>query len=142
MKYIGLSLGGCLRSIIADEVSEDDVMFIVTRTMCPDFDRYIKVVEQYHAVGNPYARDRKKYELNDYQLEEVTDLATRLWNTGKIHQPRVIVEESLGLTYSHPVGYGDGLWMEVVPSNRNTTPAVIAAYNHYKMLDSLTNDRN
>lgn len=138
MKRIGLSLGGCLASIMRGEVSEDDVMFIVTRTKCPDFVRYITVVEQYHKQGNPYSRNPEQYELNDYPLERVIDLATRLWNAGKIHQPRVFVEEGYGVSYNHPVGYGDGLWMEVVPSNQNTTPAVVEAYKKYKMLDALT----
>ena len=35
MMYIGTSLGGCLLSIMGGEVSEDDVMFIVTRTLSP-----------------------------------------------------------------------------------------------------------
>lgn len=140
MKLIGLSLGGCLQSLLANEVSEDDVMFIVTRTMAPTFDRYITVVEGYHAHGNPYSRNSGKYEMGDYPVEKVTDLATRLWNNGKIHQPRVFVHESGQSTYSHPVGYGDGLWMQVVPTNTNTTPAVVEAYEKYKMLDSLTRD--
>lgn len=138
MKLIGLSLGGCLASIMRGEVSEDDVMFIVTRTNCPDFDRYIKVVEQYHKQGNPYSRNPERYELGDYPLDKVTDLAVRLWNNGKVHQPRVFVEEGFGGTYRHPAEYGDGLWMEVVPGIRNTTPAVVEAYEKYKMLDSLT----
>lgn len=137
MKYIGLSLGGCLTSLMASEVSEDDVMFIVTRTMCPDFDKYIKVVEQYHAYGNPISRNSSQYDLIEYPLEKVTDLATRLWNSGKIHQPRIFVEET-GRRYNHPAGYGDGLWMQVVPSNTNTNPAVVDAYEKYKMLDALT----
>lgn len=138
MKYIGLSLGGCLRSLMAGEVSEDDVMFIVTRTMAPTLDKYITVVDTYHKQGNPYSRNSDRYELNDYPLDEVTDLATRLWNSGRIHQPRVFVEEGFSGTYRHPAQYGDGLWMEVVPSNNNTTPAVVEAYEKYKMLDSLT----
>jgi hypothetical protein len=138
MLYIGTSLGGCLRSILAHEVSEAEVMFIVTRTMCPDFQRYIQVVEAYHKQGNPYARNPDKYELGYYKLEEVTDLATRLWNSGKIHQPRVFVEEQSHGRYTHPFGYGDELWLEVRPSNYNTTPAVVDAYEKYKMLDALT----
>jgi hypothetical protein len=77
MKLIGLSLGGCLSSLMRGEVSEDDVMFIVTRTNCPDFDRYIKVVEAYHSQGNIYSSNPERYELTDYPLEKVTDLATR-----------------------------------------------------------------
>lgn len=137
MKLIGLSLGGCLQSILAGEVSEDDVMFIVTRTLCPQFDHYIKVVEQYYTYGNSYSRNSHRYELSNHKLEDVTDLATRLWNNGKIHQPRVFVDTHSG-KYTHPVDYGDGLWMEVVPGNRNTTPAVVEAYEKYKMLDALT----
>jgi hypothetical protein len=138
MKLIGLSLGGCLTSLMRSEVSEDDVMFIVTRTNCPDFDRYIKVVEAYHKQGNPYSRNPEQYELSDFPLEKVTDLAVRLYNAGKIHQPRVFADTSG--TYRHPSGYGDGLWMEVAPSNRNSTPAVVEAYEKYKMLDALTCD--
>lgn len=139
MKYIGLSLGGCLRSIMAGEVSEDDVMFIVTRTYAPKFDQYIQVVETYHAQGNPYASNTRNYDLGDFPIDEVTDLATRLWNGGKIHQPRVVMGDGYG-TYRHPSDYGDGVWMQVVPSNRNTTPAVMEAYDKYKMLDSLTRE--
>lgn len=136
MMYIGTSLGGCLRSLMANEVSEDDVMFIVTRTDCPDYERYIKVVDAYHAHGNPYSRNSQMYELDDYPLEKVRDLAARLWYSGKIHQPRTFVGGSG--SYRHPANYGHGLWLEVAPSNRNTNPAVVEAYEKYKMLDALT----
>ena len=52
MMYIGTSLGGCLVSLMHNEVSEDEVMFIVTRTFCPDYDAFIQVVEQYYSEGN------------------------------------------------------------------------------------------
>lgn len=134
--YIGTSLGGCLRAILAGEVSEDEVMFIVTRTNAPTHDRYIKVVEEYHATGNPYAHDPNRYEINSYPLEDVVALANRLWYSGKIHQPRTFEDDSYG--YRHPVTYGDGLWLYVAPLNRNTTPAVKDAWEKYKLLDSIT----
>jgi len=137
MMYIGTSLGGCLLSLLNGEVSEDDVMFIVTRTNCPEFDQYIEVVKQYHAQGNPYSRNPEKYELDNYPLEKVIDLATELWYDGKIHQPRTFVDQ-YGRPFRHPVGRGYGLWMQVVPVNTNTTPAVIEAYEKYKLLDALT----
>jgi hypothetical protein len=139
MKYIGLSLGGCLQSIMAGEVPEDDVMFIVTRTNAPTFDQYIKVVEAYHGHGNPTARYFQNYELSDHPLDNVTDLAIRLWNSGKIHQPRAIIGDGYG-SYRHPVEYGDGIWMQVVPIKQNTNPAVIEAWEKYKVLDALTRD--
>ena len=140
--YIGTSLGGCLLSLMANEVSEDQVMFIVTRTLCPDYSTFIQVVEQYYAEGNPYARNPAQYGLGDYDLIDVKALATRLYYSGRIHQPRVF--DSEGRTaghyyeYNHPAKLGQGLWMQVVPTNDNTTPAVVEAWEKYKMLDNLT----
>jgi hypothetical protein len=45
MMYVGTSLGGCLLGIMNNEVSEDDVMFIVTRTLCPDYDTFITLFD-------------------------------------------------------------------------------------------------
>jgi hypothetical protein len=139
--YIGTSLGGCLSSLMANEVSIDEVMFIVTRTMCPTFEKYIDVVKQYYAEGNPYARKSSQYDLTESSLDDVVEMASRLYYLGKIHQPRVFVEEGgFGVAYSHPARLGHGLWMQVVPTNTNSTPAVVEAYEKYKLLDVLTRD--
>ena len=142
MKYIGTSLGGCLLSLMAGEVSEDEVMFIVTRTLCPDYDRFIRVVEQYYLEGHPYARNPAQYGLGDYDLSAVKNLATRLYYSGRIHQPRVFDEQGRraghSYPYDHPARLGHGLWMQVVPTNDNDTPAVVEAYEKYKLLDALT----
>lgn len=142
MMYIGTSLGGCLTSLMANEVSEDEVMFIVTRTFCPDYQSFMQVVEQYHAEGNPYARNPAQYGLGDHDFTAVKNLATRLYFSGRIHQPRVFDDEGRRTghrsTYNHPAKLGYGLWMQVVPTNDNSTPAVVEAYEKYKMLDALT----
>jgi len=110
--YIGTSLGGCLVSLMHNEVSEDEVMFIVTRTLCP------------------------------YDLTKVKALATRLYYSGRIHQPRVFDDAGRkaghSYSYNHPAKLGQGLWMQVVPTNDNSTPAVVEAWEKYKMLDNLT----
>ena len=142
MMYIGTSLGGCLNSLMANEVSEDEVMFIVTRTLCPDYNSFMQVVEQYYSDGTPMTRTAYSYELKSYDLTKVKELATRLYYSGRIHQPRVF--DNAGRTaghyypYNHPAKLGHGLWMQVVPTNDNTTPAVVEAYEKYKMLDTLT----
>ena len=140
--YIGTSLGGCLLSLMAGEVSEDKVMFIVTRTFCPDYDAFMQVVQQYYAEGNPYARNPAQYGLGSYDLTEVKNLATRLYYSGRIHQPRVFDDEGRraghSYPYNHPAKLGQGLWMQVVPTNDNSTPAVVEAWEKYKMLDNLT----
>jgi len=135
MMYIGTSLGGCLQSMMANEVSEKEVMFIVTRTDAPDYERFINVVKAYHAQGNPFASRPGNYELGDYELEDVLKLAETLWYMGKIHQPRSFVG---AMGYQHPFNGGDQLWWQVVPTNTNSNPAAVDAYEKYKMLDILT----
>ena len=138
MMYIGTSLGGCLLSIMAGEVSEDEVMFIVTRTLCPTYEEYMNVVRQYHSDGNPYSNNPARYSLGDHPLDDVLELASKLYYSGRIHQPRVFSHELGHRDYAHPVRLGHGLWMQVVPTNDNTTPMVVEAYEKYKILDSLT----
>ena len=140
MQYIGTSLGGCLKSILAGEVSEDEVMCIVTRTDAPDYEKFIGLVKMYYAQGNPGARRAERYELDDHELEDVLLLAERLWYRGKIHQPRTFVGAGSILGYQHPFQIGGELWWQVVPTNSNSTPAVVDAYEKYKMLDTLTKD--
>lgn len=134
MNYIGTSLGGCLRSIMAGEVSEDEVMLIITRTDAPNLEKFIGVVKAYHRAGNPFATNGHNYELGDFPLDDVVALGQRLFEGGKIHQPRTFT----GYTGAHRFSGGDELWLEVVPTNKNTNPAVVDAYQKYKVLDNLT----
>ena len=140
--YIGTSLGGCLNSLMANEVSEDNVMFIVTRTMCPNYETFMQVVEQYYVEGTPITRSTYSYALSEYDLTKVKELATRLYFSGRIHQPRVFNNEGRNdghyYDYNHPAKLGQGLWMQVVPTNDNSTPSVVEAWEKYKMLDTLT----
>ena len=142
MMYIGTSLGGCLNSLMANEVSEEDVMFIVTRTLCPNYETFMQVVQQYYEGGTPITRTTYSYSLSEYEFTKVKELATRLYFSGRIHQPRVFDNEGRKeghhYQYNHPARLGQGLWMQVVPTNDNTTPAVVDAWEKYKMLDNLT----
>jgi arginine repressor len=127
---------------MANEVSEEDVMFIVTRTLCPNYETFMQVVEQYYEDGTPITRTTNSYALREYELTKVKELATRLYYSGRIHQPRVFDNEGRKeghhYQYNHPARLGQGLWMQVVPTNDNTTPAVVDAWEKYKMLDNLT----
>jgi hypothetical protein len=133
--YIGTSLGRCLRSILLDEVSEDDVLLIITRTMSPNLEEFIVIVKQYYDEGNYSSYRPKDYDLSVKPWEEVEILAKRLYTTGKVHQPRNFA--SLGSQFIHPELSND-IWVEVSPKNRNSTPVVVQAYDQYKMLDALT----
>jgi len=134
MMYIGTSLGGCLRSIMAGEVSKDDVLFIVTRTDCPTYEKFVDVVKKYHEQGNPYASNPDNYSLDLYDLDEVLGLGNYLWYEGKIHQPRTY---GTGSDYVHGELRGQ-LWIEIIPPNMMHNPAVKKLWDQTKMLVSLT----
>jgi hypothetical protein len=135
MMYVGTSLGKCLRSVLLGEVSEDDILLIITRTMSPNLEGFLVVVKQYYDEGNYTSHNPYEYDLSVKTWEEVEALATRLYTGGKIHQPRNFV--SLGNQFIHP-GLSTDNWVEVSPKSRNTSPAVVQAYEQYKMLDTLT----
>ncbi len=135
MMHIGTSLGRCLRSILLGEVSEDDVLLIITRTMTADLEEFMFVVKQYYDEGNYTSRRPQEYDLSIKPWEEVEALATRLYTSGKIHQPRNFA--TLGNQFIHP-DLNNDLWVDVSPKNRNSTPMVVEAYEKYKMLDALT----
>ena len=134
MMYIGTSLGGCLQSILRGEVSEDQVLMIITRTKCETYEQYIGVIKLYHDEGNQYAKNSQRYDFSRFDFETVSDLASKLYNSGRIHQPRLYSDgEYLPITFAF-----QDLWLEVVPTNTNSSPAVLDAYEKYKMLATLT----
>ena len=135
MMYIGTSLGRCLRSILIGEVSEDDVLLIITRTMTPDLEGFMVIVKQYYDGGNYTSRHPSSYDLSIKPWTEVEALATLLYTSGKIHQPRNFA--ALGEQFIHP-DLSNDIWVEVSPKNRNSTPMVVEAYEKYKVLDALT----
>jgi hypothetical protein len=134
MMHIGTSLGGCLKSVMAGEVSKDNVLFIVTRTNCPTYEKFVGVVKQYYAEGNPWSRNAKNYSFDGYELEEVLDVAHDLWHAGKIHQPRTYGTSG---DYVHE-DLGGQLWIEVIPPKKMQNPAVSNTWEKLKMLVSLT----
>jgi hypothetical protein len=110
MQYIGTSLGRCLRSILLGEVSEDQVFLIVTGTRSHTEKEYLEVIKQY------YYERYGKYDISQWTHEEVKELATRLWNNGKIHQPRNFNNNPFFLS-------GDQLWIEIFPPHLLQKPA-------------------
>ena len=135
MMYVGTSLGRCLRSLLIGEVSEAEVLIIITRTASQNLEQFISVVKTYYEEGNFSVNSPELYDLTVKTWDEVEELATALYKSGKIHQPRNFV--GLGGRFLHTELSND-IWVEVTPKSRNTTPAVMQAYEQYKLLDSLT----
>jgi len=118
-----------------DEVSEDDVLLLITRTQTKDYESFLTIVKQYYEEGNWSSHRPEEYDLAVKPWNEVEELASRLYKSGKIHQPRNFA--LLGSQFIHP-DLSNDVWVEVSPKNRNTTPAVVQAYEQYRLLDSLT----
>jgi hypothetical protein len=137
MWYIGTSLGKCLKSILTGEVSEAHVLFIVAGTSARTYKDFMTVIDTYYHSGNGYVKDPDAYDVNDINEYEYKSLAQRLWDTGRIHQPNTFPR-----TWEGPWAgkFRKQIWLEVVPTLNNTTPAVVEAYEKYKVLDLLTNN--
>jgi hypothetical protein len=128
---IGTSLGKCVRSILAGEVKEEDVLFIVTNTNCPTIETLMGVIEQYYYEYQGSGR-RAAYDMSAYSLADACAVAQRLFESGKLHQPRAVVK---GM-YSNAHALQD-TWYDIVPSPVSDNESVQSAWNHYTMIKNL-----
>ena len=136
MMYVGTSFGGCLKSILKGEVSENDVLVIITRTEAKDLEGLLKIAERYYFEGNNYATLPSNYTFTEgINLENVKSLTARLYLAGKIHQPRINGHHT---GFIHPDMSRAALWIEVSPVGINDHPSVVEAYEKYRVLDALT----
>ncbi len=140
MMLIGTSLGGCLKSLMEGEVSEEDVLVIITRTECGSLEKLINTVKAYYREGNPFSSRSSNYvfEKDSVVLEKLVDLTEHLYKTGRIHQPRIFGLSHVN--FIHDEITRKTLWLEVSPILTNANPAVVDAWSKYKMLDNLTKD--
>ena len=132
---IGTSLGRCLHSILSKEVELDEVVLIITRTRAPTMEDLERVVREYWEMGNPTASTwRSDYNLGEFPWEEVIDLANHLWQSGRIHQPRVFDNHNGGYLNQD---MSQTLWLVIAPTNTSSNPSVVAAWEQYRMLSAL-----
>jgi len=134
MMLVGTSLGGCLKSLALNEVSVDDVLVIITRTSCPDLEQLIAVVKSYYEYGNVGARQRSNYDLSDCDIDSVIEIASDLYRSGKIHQPRLF-NGSGG--FVHVELSRKEIWIPLAPSPKTDDERVVEAYEKYKVLRGL-----
>lgn len=127
---IGTSLSKCLTSIVSGEVSPEDVLVIVTGTKCEDYDSYIGIVKHYHETD-------KTDKLKNCSLDTVLAYARYLWDSGKIHQPRLSYAGEHYLP-RYTSDLKDEHWLEIFPIPGDDNIAVKDAYDKYKMLCNLT----
>jgi hypothetical protein len=130
---IGTSLGKCVKSILAGEVNEEDVLFIVSNTMAPDLEKLNEVIEHYfYQYQGSHLPREKEYDMSAYSLDDAKALAQRLMETGKLHQPRCVGSRVWGNAHSLK-----DTWYDIVPSSTTDNESVREAWNHYTMIKNL-----
>ena len=125
---IGLSLSRCVRDIFQGKVDESEVLVIVARTdIDPHNDNHWNEIwEGYTRGGFSHPEWRDMISEND----DVRRLVIRLYDCGKIHQPRQFEAHPPRLPY---------YWLDcVVPiEDIEELPAVKAAWEHYQIVANL-----
>jgi hypothetical protein len=129
---IGTSLGKCVRSILAGEVKEEDVLFIVTNTNCPTIETLMGVIEDYYYTYQGAAGRVADYDMSKYSLADACAVAQRLFESGKLHQPRAVAPKLWGNAHDLK-----DTWYDIVPSHNSDSESVREAWNHYTMIRSL-----
>lgn len=121
---IGFSMGRCVRDIVSGVVDQKSVMLIISRTKMPD-------IESINTVCNIYAA----HDFAGLDLDECKRVAIELYNTGKLHQPRMFSDTCAAFTYPEHF-----IWLDLMPTVPDQTPAIIEAWSQYQMLLSLCSD--
>ena len=123
---IGLSLSRCMRDVYTGKVDEQDVLVIVART---DFDPHNNVHWKqiwegyiYGGLSNP--------EWEDFidEHDDFRDMAIRLYDTGKIHQPRQFGAHPSRMPY---------YWLDCVVPQDEMNPAQQKAWDNYLLITDL-----
>jgi hypothetical protein len=124
---IGLSFSRCMRDIYTGKVDEEDVLVIVARTdFNPHNDNHWNGIWDgyiYGGLSNPEWADFAD-EYDDFRR-----MAIRLYDAGKIHQPRQFKAQAPRLPYH---------WLDTVVAPEEHNPAQQKAWDNYKLITGLS----
>ncbi len=125
-KKIGFSAGRCIRDILNDDVDYDNVVFIVTGTQSNTKDEWLNILKVYNEGG--------EFD-GDFTEEQIQSMGARLWNDGKIHQPRNfgVYRSRYSLT-----------WMDLVHSkpDRENNPVLKQSWEELQIFEKLLTGTN
>ena len=127
MMKVGLSLSRCMRDIFNGTVDEVDVLVIVART---DFDPHND--NQWNQIWDGYTLGGLSHPewadfIDDY--DDFRRMAVRLYDGGKIHQPRQFKAHPPRLPY---------YWLDTVVSPEDHNPAQQKVWDNYKLITGLS----
>ena len=130
---VGLSFSRCIRDIIEARVEFDDVLVIVSRT---DFDPHndqqwdgIWNGYRYGGMSNPEWSDAEPNMSEADASAIYRNIATQLYDGGKLHQPRQFGSHPSRMPY---------YWLDCVMTPEEHNPAQQKAWEHYQILSGLS----
>jgi hypothetical protein len=116
---IGFSLGRCVRDIVKENVSINDVAFIIAATNIHSEEQLSHVIEDYM-----YRDDEYLYGLDKEQCQAV---ALDLWLTNRILQPR-----RQGMhRHRQPE---NAVWVDMFPTVTSNSESVKTAWDAYRFM--------
>ena len=124
---VGLSFSRCMRDIFTGTVKEEDVLVIIARTdMNPHNDNHWNNIWEgyiYGGLSNPEWKDFAD------QYDDFRRMAIRLYDAGKIHQPRQFGAHPQRMPY---------YWLECFVPPNEMNPAQQKAWDNYKLITGLS----
>lgn len=126
---VGLSFSRCMRDLYEGKVDYDDVLVIVSRTdLDPNNDNHWNSIWEGYTTGGISHPEWKDYKDKNHEFRK---LAARLYDCGKLHQPR---QFKLGNPVRLPY-----YWLDlVVPvDDLEELPALKAVWEQYQILAGL-----
>jgi hypothetical protein len=119
---IGFSLGRCIRDIVNEKISIDDVAFIITSTS-------IHTKEQLADVILMYTSEPTYLYNCDY--DKCVAVANMLWDKNRLLQPR-----KQGLQrHAQPE---NAVWVDMFPTALSEKPSVKSAWDAYRFMLHMT----
>ena len=116
---IGFSLGRCVRDIVKENVSINDVAFIIAATNIHSEEQLKHIIEEYM-----YRDDDYLYGLDEAQCQAV---ALDLWTSNKILQPR-----RQGMhRHRQPE---NAVWVDMFPTVNSDNESVKTAWDAYRFM--------
>ena len=129
---IGTSLGKCVKDILDGHTRYEDILFIVSNTNAPKLEQLFEVIEEYYYAYQGSNGNSSAYDLSAHSLESAKKVAQRLFENGKLHQPRANSKYVFGNAHDLK-----DTWYDVVPSPVMDNESVREAWNHYVMIRNL-----
>jgi len=124
---VGLSFSRCLRDIFEGKVDENDVLVIIARTdIDPHNDNHWNEIWDGYTIGG-YSNPEWKDHQDCYV--EFRRIAIRLYDNGRIHQPRQFKAHPPRMPY---------YWLDCVVSPEEHTPAQQKAWDNYQLITGLS----